>query len=116
MLFIVFLSSWENGIKAKLGNSINPWELTCLRAWEVQTASGYFQCIQDCGVPEQTGYSRDSRYILRKRHNFYNCRDESCLNIPNIILKACGEVFGILRTFSWVPKTSKLFIGIFKVF
>ena len=32
VLFIVFLSSWENGIKAKLGNSINPWKLTCLRA------------------------------------------------------------------------------------
>ena len=78
--------------------------LTCQPAWEVQIASGCFQCIQDCGVPEQTDCSRDSRYILGKETAFFN----AAINhpwIPNIILKACGEVLGILRIFSWVPES-----------
>ena len=36
------------------------------------------------------------------------------LGIPSIILKACGEVLGIFRIFSWVPKSIKT-MGILKL-
>ena len=44
--------------------------LTYQPVWEVQTTSGYFQCSQDYGVPEQSDYSLDSRYILGKDRTF----------------------------------------------